>query len=152
MIWDPLKSHSFSQSWAALLPSYCRSCSLSSFFYIKSTKSPLRGITQKEKAHWTLGADSLPSSPYLCLIRFCRIPITFLHGAIKHDGQPFSARAHLCKNGSCTGFRSITLSLLHQHQIGLQPAWHCADSQGNWTLTHLLMNNLPPKPNRTICR
>lgn len=53
---------------------------------------------------------------------------------------------------SCTVFPSITPSLLHQHQIGLQPGWHCAGSQGSWTLTHFLKTNLPPIHNSAICR
>lgn len=50
--------------------------------------------------------------------------------------------------GKVEAVPSITLSLLHQHQIGLQPAWHSADSPADWTHTR----SLPPVLFSTICR
>lgn len=38
-------------------------------------------------------------------------------------------------SGKAEAVLSITPPLLHQHQIGLQPVWHGAASQGDWTRT-----------------
>lgn len=68
------------------------------------------------------------------LLQVYLTPITFLSCTTKKNKkfqslhQPFSPASPLRESGSCTVCPSITLSLLHQHQIGLQPAWHGADS------------------------
>lgn len=55
------------------------------------------------------------------------------------------------ESGGCAVFPSITLSLLHQHQIGLQPAGHGAASTGRPEFILVLMRtDLPPIHNSAI--
>lgn len=112
------------------------------------------GVTWKLTSKPSLGHTTFTS---LDLLKYMFQPLAILHSTSTTKRktwalyQPFSPASTLWKSGSWTVFLSLTLSLLHQHQIGLQPAWHGAGSQGGWTLTHLPKTNLPPIHNSTIC-
>ena len=122
-------------------------------------KSLLRETTRVRLSHTTFP----PPPPPLSLLSLIFAPthlLTFLlHFVqvqqIKTNLIPAAALSVLppLSGGSGSGVRlSITVSLLHQHQIGLQPAWHSAASQGDWTPARLPRTNLPPIHNSTICR
>lgn len=111
--------------------------------------------------HWVIPPFPLSSCsislPPLILLKYIFQPLAILHSTSTTKRktwalyQPISPASTLWKSGSWTVFLSLTPSLLHQHQIGLQPAWHGAGSQGGWTLTHLVKTNLPPIQNSTVC-
>lgn len=122
-------------------------------FYISSRKSLWWDYTEEKKKKTLDICCRLSAILSISLLNSILPNAHHLPTLCNQTGQTTlrSSGSPLWENGSCTGFLSITLSLLHQHQIGLQPAWHCADSRGNWTRNRLLMTNLPPTHSSAIC-